>query len=147
MDLLILHYGRKFKNTSFPFLLISKPFPHMCTPDIKRVEWACLVSQNCMVSSQPPLISSYADFELKQALKTLDLWPSMTSGESLHSKITKCFDENLNFYYDISVIIKKTIKEEQRQIEWLNNIYCLIRKYNIHFDRFKVVFSLKNIHA
>lgn len=78
--------------TSFPVLLMSKPSPHMCTPDINRKEWACLMSQNWTVSSQPPLISSCMDLGLKQALKTRDLWPSILSGISLQvNERQNCF--------------------------------------------------------
>lgn len=69
--------------TSLPFLLISSPSPHICTPDILLSAYGCLVSQNWIVLSQPPLISSCADLGLKHALNTLDLWPSMASNDSL----------------------------------------------------------------
>lgn len=135
--------------TSLPFLLMSKPSPQMWGPVILLIAYGCLVSQNWTVSSQPPLIISWDDFGLKQAQNTLDLWPFMTSGASLHVKpkikymITTIGHWSENFEKAGKFILFRSDTRSKNVGVWNYSLLLIPFLWNIDWLHFSI-YSTKN---
>lgn len=109
-------------RTSVPFGVNSNPGPTIVTPEIFRIAFGCLVSQNCTVLSNPPEINSLVLRGWKLAHVTVCVCPLIEFLSSLwETKIGEIGIRQIKvrlFYYDA---------DNTRSCRLLSSSYRLIR--------------------